>query len=80
MYAVFSIHYTDYAYSILSVSTSPVYLTRNGGLSYDIGHVRCPLCGQKRLPLGSCPSTLNTRVQASVRLGQIIYAGLHGTI
>ena len=43
------------------MSTSPVYSTRNGGLSYDIGHVQCPtLCGQKRLPLGSCPSTLNT--------------------
>ena len=53
--------YTDYVYSILSVITSPVYSTCNGGLSYDIGHVRCPtLCGQKRLPLGSCPSTPNT--------------------
>ena len=43
------------------MSTSSVYSTHHGGLSYDIGHVRCPtLCSQKRLPLGSCPLTLNT--------------------
>ena len=49
---------------MLSVSTSPVYSTCNGGLSYDIDHVRCPtLCGKKRLPLGSC-----ARICLAVRL------------
>ena len=45
MNTVFSIHYTAYVYSM---STSSVYTTCNGGLLFDIDHVRCPtLCGQK---------------------------------